>query len=88
MKAGPWIYLKSFGQPVPLLAPLNIISEFATAPIVGDLYGVTLNQPKGDAIEFKLDDKSLMTSDIVRLLGRQPAAVAVTGNLFFAKVSA
>lgn len=30
MKAGPWIYLKSFGQPVPLLAPLNIISEFAT----------------------------------------------------------
>lgn len=65
-----------------------IISEFATAPIVGDLYGVTLNQPKGDAIEFKLDDKSLMTSDIVRLLGRQPAAVAVTGNLFFAKVSA
>lgn len=30
MKAGPWIYLKSFGQPQPLLAPLNIISEFAT----------------------------------------------------------
>ena len=30
MKAGPLIYLRSFGQPVPLLAPLNIISEFAT----------------------------------------------------------
>ena len=30
MKAGPWIYLKSFGQPQPLLAPLNIISEVAT----------------------------------------------------------
>lgn len=30
MKAGPWIYMKSFGQPVPLLAPLNIISEVAT----------------------------------------------------------
>ena len=30
MKAGPWIYFKSFGQPVPLLAPLNIISEVAT----------------------------------------------------------
>lgn len=65
-----------------------IVSEYATAPIVGDLYGVTLNQPKGDSIEFKLDDKTLMTSDIVRLLGRQPAAIAVTGNLFFAKVSA
>ena len=29
-KAGPLIYLKSFGEPVPFLAPLNIISEFAT----------------------------------------------------------
>ena len=65
-----------------------IVSDYATKPIIGDLYGVTLNQPKGDAIEFKLDEYSLMTSDIVRLLGRQPAAVAVTGNLFFAKVSA
>ncbi|MCR4556535.1 MAG: F0F1 ATP synthase subunit A [Saccharofermentans sp.] len=30
MKAGPWIYIKSFGDPQPLLAPLNIISEVAT----------------------------------------------------------
>ena len=65
-----------------------IVSDYATKPIIGDLYGVTLNQPKGDVIEFKLDEHTLMTSDIVRLLGRQPAAVAVTGNLFFAKVSA
>ena len=65
-----------------------IISEYATKPIIGDLYGVTLNRPKGDEIEFKLDDHTLMTSDIVRLLGRQAASVAVTGNLFFAKVSA
>jgi len=65
-----------------------IISEYATVPIIGDLYGVTLNRPKGDEIEFKLDNLSLMTSDIVRLLGRQAASVAVTGNLFFAKVSA
>lgn len=65
-----------------------IVNSYATAPIVGDLYGVTINLPKGDDIEFKLDDKSLMTSDIVRLLGRQAASVAVTSNLFFAKVSA
>lgn len=64
-----------------------IISEYATSPIIGDLYGVTLNRPKGDEIEFKLDNLSLMTSDIVRLLGRQAASVAVTGNLFFAKVT-
>ncbi len=29
-KCGPIHYLKSFGDPVPFLAPLNIISEFAT----------------------------------------------------------
>ncbi|HAW15855.1 MAG TPA: F0F1 ATP synthase subunit A [Clostridiales bacterium] len=30
MKCGPVHYLKSFAEPVPFLAPLNIISEFAT----------------------------------------------------------
>lgn len=30
MKCGPLCYLKSFAEPVPLLAPLNIISEVAT----------------------------------------------------------
>lgn len=30
MKCGPMVYAKSFGEPVPFLAPLNIISEFAT----------------------------------------------------------
>ncbi|MBO4432279.1 MAG: F0F1 ATP synthase subunit A [Clostridia bacterium] len=29
-KCGPVHYLKSFGDPVPFLAPLNVISEFAT----------------------------------------------------------
>ncbi len=29
-KCGPIHYLKSFGDPVPFLAPLNVISEFAT----------------------------------------------------------
>ncbi len=30
MKCGPWQYIKSFGDPVPLLSPLNVISEVAT----------------------------------------------------------
>ena len=30
MKCGPLHYLKSFGEPVAFLAPLNVISEFAT----------------------------------------------------------
>lgn len=65
-----------------------LFSDAATAPIIGDLSGVMMNLPKGSAIEFKYDDSTLMTSDIVRILGRQPAAIGVVGNLFFAKVSA
>lgn len=65
-----------------------IISDYATVPIIGDLYGVTVNRPNGDDIRFKLDETTLMTSDMVRLLGKQSGAVAVTSNLFFAKVSA
>jgi len=65
-----------------------LFSDAATAPIIGDLSGVMMNLPKGDAIEFKYDDHSLMTSDMVRILGRQPAAIGLVGNKFFAKVSA
>ena len=64
-----------------------LFSDAATAPIIGDLSGVMMNLPKGDAIEFKYDDTSLMTSDMVRILGRQPAAIGVVGNKFFAKVA-
>ena len=65
-----------------------LFSDAATAPIIGDLSGVMMNLPKGNAIEFKYDDTSLMTSDMVRILGRQPAAIGLVGNKFFAKVSA
>lgn len=65
-----------------------IISEYATKPIIGDLAGAMENLPNGDDIEFKYDDLTLMTSDMVRLLGRQPVASGVVGNLYFAKVSA
>lgn len=65
-----------------------LFSDAATAPIIGDLSGVMMNLPKGEAIEFKYDDKTLMTSDLVNVLGRQPAAIAVVGNKFFAKVAA
>ena len=65
-----------------------LFSDAATSPIIGDLSGVMMNLPKGSAIEFKYDDHSLMTSDLVRILGRQPAAIGLVGNKFFAKVSA
>ena len=65
-----------------------LFNDTVTAPIIGDLNGVMMNLPKGDAIEFKYDDHSLMTSDMVRILGRQPAAIGLVGNKFFAKVAA
>lgn len=65
-----------------------LFSDYATVPIVGDLSGVLANYPNGDGIQYKYDDTSLMTSDLVRILGRKPVAIGVVGNLYFAKISA
>ncbi len=65
-----------------------LFNDTVTAPIVGDLNGVLINRPNGDNVEFKYDDKTLMTEDVVKILGRQPAAIGIVGNLFFAKVAA
>lgn len=65
-----------------------LFSDAASSPIIGDLSGVMINLPKGEAVEFKYDDKTLMAEDMVRVLGRQPAAIGVVGNRYFAKVSA
>lgn len=54
--------------------------------IVGDLRGYMENLPNGEEIQFKKDDHTLMTSDIVRILGRLPASVGVVGNRYFVKV--
>lgn len=65
-----------------------LFSDVATAPIIGDLDGVLENLPKGDSIEFKYDDKTRMKQDLVDILGRQPSAIAVVGDKYFAKVAA
>jgi len=65
-----------------------LFNDTATAPIIGDLAGVMENLPKGDSIEFKYDDKTDMKKDLVNVLGRQPSAIAVVGNKYFAKVAA
>lgn len=64
-----------------------LFNDTVTAPIIGDLSGVLENLPKGNAVEFKYDDKTDMKKDIVNILGRQPAAIGVVGNKFFAKVA-
>lgn len=66
-----------------------IESNYATTPIVGDLFGVMENFSKGDdSVQMKFDDLSKKKEDIVEILGRLPSAIAVVGDKFFAKVSA
>ena len=63
-----------------------LFNDTVTAPIIGDLKGVMVNEASD--IVLKFDDKTLMTEDLVRILGRQYVGIAVVGEKFFAKVSA
>lgn len=65
-----------------------LFNDTVTTPIIGDLNGVMENMPKGEAVEFKYDDKTEMTSDLVRILGRLPSAIGVVGNKYLATVGA
>lgn len=58
-----------------------------TYAIVGDLgYGAHANFPNGEGIEFKRDDTTLMTQDLVRVLGREYVAVGVVAPDAFARI--
>lgn len=46
--------------------------------IVADLSAFQVNFPAGDDVKIKIDESTLMTSDMVRILGRVYAAVAIT----------
>lgn len=54
--------------------------------IVGDLSGVQANLPEGDGITFKFDDLSLAEKDLVKIVGRLYAAIAVVGPKMFAYI--
>ena len=46
--------------------------------IVGDLSAVTVNYPEGDGVVIKYDDLSEAEADLVKIVGRQYAAYALT----------
>ena len=51
--------------------------------IVGDLRGAQVNYPEGDGIAIKYDDLSEAEADLVKIVGRQYAAHALTAcNMF------
>ncbi len=45
--------------------------------IVGDLGAVQVNFPEGDGVKIKYDDLSLAEADLVKIVGREYAAIAV-----------
>lgn len=56
--------------------------------IVGDLQeGALMNLPNGDGIELKFDDTTLMTYDMIRVLGRSFVASEVVAPNAFCKVT-
>lgn len=72
----------------------NTITAFSAATtgvtymIVGDLdQGALANFPNGEGIQFKYDDMTLATSDLVRIIGRQPVALGVVAPGAFVKVT-
>lgn len=70
------------------LPAFSAASTGDTVMIVGDFAsGAMANYPAGEGIEFKFDDKTLMTQDLVRILGRQPIAVDVIAPGRFVKVT-
>ena len=71
----------------------NTIESFATATtgvtyaIVGDLgEGAIANFPNGEEIEIKVDDKTLMAQDLVRVLGREYVGIGIIGPDAFVKI--
>lgn len=69
----------------------NTLPAYDTAS-TGDVYaiigdfdeGTLANYPNGNGIELKYDDKTLMTQDLIRILGRQYVGVAAVANKAFA----
>jgi len=73
-----------FNNTMPTYAAAATGAAFA---IVGDLdQGALANFPGGEAIEMKYDDKTLMTQDLVRILGRQYVGLGVVAPDAFVKL--
>ena len=60
------------------LPAYDTASANAVYAIVGDLNGESVNYPEGDGIALKYDDLSEAEKDLVKIVGRQYAAHAVT----------
>lgn len=70
------------------LPAYSAASANAVYCIVGDFnHGALINTPNGDGIELKFDDTTLMTSDLVRILGRRFAGVNAVADKAFCNIA-
>lgn len=64
-----------------------IQKDGVTGAIVGDLAGVQANLPEGDSVRFIFDEYSLAEADLVKIVGKLLAAIAVVGPKMFAYIT-
>lgn len=60
------------------LPAFSTASTNAVYAIVGDLSAIQVNYPEGEGVVIKYDDKSQAEKDMVKIVGRQYAAHAIT----------
>ena len=53
---------------------------------MGDLKGAQVNYPEGEGIVLKYDDLSEAEADLVKIVGRQYAAHALTARKMFCNI--
>ena len=89
--AGSYGYDPFEGLPVIFNNSIEAFSAATTGvtyAIVGDFgEGALANFPAGNDITLKYDDKTLATSDLVQILGRQYVALGVVGPKSFVKIT-
>ena len=70
------------------LPAYSAASENDVYMIVGDFdHGALANYPEGEGIALKYDDKTLMTQDLVRILGRRYVGVEAVADKSFVNVT-
>ena len=71
------------------LPALGTATENQVYAIVGDFgYGALANFPNGEQIQIKVDDKTDMAKDLVKILGREYVAVEPIANRAFVNITA
>lgn len=70
------------------LPAIGSASENDTYAIVGDFgFGALANFPNGNTMQIKIDDKTSMTSDLVKILGREYIGIEPVASRAFVKIT-